>query len=137
MAMIHDPISDMITRIRNALAVRAKHVLVPASRMKMGIARVLQEVGYLESIERRTKKVRATEHEYIDLVFAHDADGRPMINDMRLMSKPSRHLYVKARELRPIQSGFGVAVLSTPQGIVSSRTARKEGVGGQVLFEIW
>ncbi|MEK7515239.1 MAG: 30S ribosomal protein S8 [Patescibacteria group bacterium] len=137
MAMIHDPISDMITRIRNALAVRATHVLVPTSRMKVGIARVLQEAGYLESVERRTKKVRASEHEYIDLVFSRDTDGKPMINDMRLISKPSRHLYAKARELRPVQSGFGIAVLSTPKGIISSRAARKEGVGGEVLFEIW
>lgn len=133
-----DPIADMLTRITNAQAVRHERVSVPFSKVKWAIATVLKASGYLAEVERKKRKAQKAEVEYLDLTLQYLPDGQAgAISGVRLVSRPSRHLYAKAHELRPVRSGFGMAVISTPQGILSATEARKQNVGGEVLFEIW
>ena len=134
--MISDPISDMMTRITNAQAVRHERVSVPFSTVKLKIAQVLKEAGYLGDVERKKRKAKTAEVEYLDLALRYE-DGQGAISGMRLISKPSRHIYTKAKAIRPVRSGYGLAVVSTPKGIMSGSAARKENVGGEVMFEIW
>ena len=127
---------NMLNRIKNAQAVYAERVLVPFSNMNLRIAQLLNTQGYLASVERRTKKVGQSEHEYLDLELKYD-EREGAISGVKVVSKPSRRMYVKTSELKPVRSGRGIAVLSTPKGILSSVQARKEKVGGELLFEIW
>jgi len=131
-----DPISDMLTRITNAQAVRHERVAMPFSKMKLAIAQLLMQSGYVAGVERTTRTSGATEHEMLDIALKYD-DGQGAISGVRIVSRPSRHLYTGVRDIRPVRSGYGMAVMSTPKGILSGSAARREGVGGEVLFEIW
>ncbi len=131
-----DPISDMLVRIKNAQLVNAERVSIPSSRVKFAIAGILKDAGFVAGIEKKKKKIRTTEYDYLDILLRYD-DRRPAISGMKRISKPSRHLYIKAQDIKAVRSGFGVAVLSTSKGIMSSKDARRQGLGGEVLFEIW
>jgi len=131
-----DPIADMMTRISNAQAVHNERVLIPFSKMKQRIAQVLSEAGYVAETEKKTKKAKKAEVDWLEIVLKYE-DGQGAISGIRIVSKPSRHLYERAKDIKQVRSGFGVAVMSTPKGIMTSKEARKENVGGEVLFEIW
>jgi len=131
-----DPIADMLTRITNAQAARHEHVSVPFSGVKFAIAQLLKSSGYLTDVERKKRKAEKAEVEYLELTLRYD-DGRGAVSGVRLVSRPSRHIYTKAGAIRPVRSGYGLAVVSTPKGIMSGASARKENVGGEVMFEIW
>lgn len=131
-----DPISDMLTRITNAQAARKEHVQVPFSKVKSSIATILANAGYVASVERTTRKAVKAELPWLDLVLKYQ-DGQGAISGVRLMSRPSRHLYTKATQIKPVRSGYGTAVISTSKGIMTSQEARKANLGGEVLFEIW
>jgi small subunit ribosomal protein S8 len=132
-----DPISDMLTRIKNAQAVRHESVSVPFSNVKLRIAQLLQTAGYVGDVERRTRKTKRSEIAYLDIMLKYGVDGSGAISGMRIISRPSRHLYVKATAIKPVRSGYGTAIISTSQGILTSQEARKSGLGGEILFEIW
>jgi small subunit ribosomal protein S8 len=138
-----DPISDMLTRIKNAQAVNHERVSVPFSNVKHQIAQILKNAGYLSDIERRTRKAKRAEVEYLDLRLKYLPDGQAgehgvgAISGLRIVSRPSRHIYIKASDIKPVRSGFGSAVVSTSKGIMTSQEARKAGLGGEVMFEIW
>lgn len=131
-----DPIADMMVRIKNAQLVNAEQVIMPFSRMKFQIATILRVSGYLAGVERRKRKGRTGEHEYLELGLSYQ-DGRGAIGGVKLVSKPSRHMYVKARKIKPVRSGYGMTVISTPKGVMTSSDARKQNIGGEILFEIW
>lgn len=131
-----DPIADMLTRITNAQAVRHERVSMPFSKVKFAIATLLKTAGYITDVDRKKRKATKAEVEYLDLTLKYDGT-EGAISGVRLMSRPSRHLYTKAHELRPVRSGYGMAIVSTPKGILSGTEARKERVGGELLFEIW
>jgi small subunit ribosomal protein S8 len=131
-----DPISDMLTRIKNAQAARHEQVWVPFSTVKFRIATLLKEAGYLSSVERKKRKARTAEVEWLDLALRYDADNGA-IAGIRIISRPSRHIYTKASEIRPVRNGFGTAVVSTSKGMMTSQQARKANLGGEVMFEIW
>ncbi len=130
------PIADMLIRIKNAQATGAGRVEVPFSKSKFTIANILKSTGYLESVERTAKKDKKTEHDYLELGLRY-VEGTPAIDGIRIMSRPSRHLYVKSSDIRPVRSGHGIALFSTSQGIMTSADARKQKLGGEILFEIW
>ena len=130
------PIADMLTRIRNAQAVGKERVFVPFSKVKQQIARILNENGYVGTIERRKRKTIKSEHEWLDVSLKYDG-GLGAISGLRMISLPFRRLYTSARNIKPVRSGFGIAVISTPRGIMSSKNARKERVGGEIMFEVW
>jgi len=131
-----DPISDMLTRIKNAQAVGHERVSIPFSNVKLQIATILKEAGYVGDLERRKRTAKRAEVEYLDLALKYD-DGVGAISGIRIISRPSRHIYIKSDQIKPVRSGFGSAVVSTSKGIMTSQSARKAGLGGEVMFEIW
>jgi small subunit ribosomal protein S8 len=131
--MMTDPISDMLTRIRNAGMARHASAVCPSSRMKLAIARVLREAGFLGEVKVEARDGIAV----LVMEVRYDADGRPVIAGIRRVSKPGRRVYVGAEELPKVRSGLGVAVLSTSRGVLSDRGAREAAVGGEFVCEVW
>jgi len=128
---MNDPIADMLTRIRNAQAVRKKTVAMPASRIKTAIAEVLKEEGFILGF-REMGEGAGNELE-LELKYM---DGRGVIDQLRRVSKPGRRLYYGAEDLPRVQDGLGVAVVSTSRGVMSDARARREGHGGEVLCTV-
>ncbi|OGN02148.1 MAG: 30S ribosomal protein S8 [Candidatus Yanofskybacteria bacterium RIFCSPHIGHO2_01_FULL_43_42] len=130
------PISDMLVQIMNAQAVNKESVTLPFSKMKLDIANVLKTSNYLTEVERKKRKTKKSEQELIFVALKYDEHG-PAISGIKLISRPSRRMYIKASQIKPVRSGYGMSVISTPKGVMSSKEARKHKLGGEVLFEIW
>ncbi|MCZ6713822.1 MAG: 30S ribosomal protein S8 [Deltaproteobacteria bacterium] len=131
--MLTDPIADMITRIRNGGQARLKRVGMPESRLKREVARVLQEQGYISSYSSDgdpKKPVLTVEVRYND-------GSEPMIQGIQRVSRPSRRVYVGWQEIPKVRNGLGIAILSTPRGILTDQQAREAHVGGEILAEVW
>jgi small subunit ribosomal protein S8 len=131
-----DPISDMLTRIRNG--VMAGHALVgmPSSRLKAAIAAILKEEGFIEAfevVEDGAFKVLRIQLKYI----GDRRERRPVISGLERVSSPGRRIYAKRSEIPWVLSGLGTAILSTPKGVMSGRRARQMGVGGEILCKVW
>jgi len=131
-----DPISDMLIRIKNAQAVKSEQVVIPFSKVKFRIANILKESGYVSEVERKSKKAKKAEHEYLQLTLKYQ-DGQATLSGVKLISKPSRRMYIKAKEIRPVRSGYGLAIVSTSKGIMASKEAKKNKLGGEIICEIW
>ena len=127
-----DPIADMFTRIRNGYAVNKDTVLVPYSKLKMEIIKLLQKEKYIKDVARRGRKVRKN----LELVLNYK-DKEPAISKIRRISKPSRRVYISYKEMYPIRSGYGIRIMSTPLGILTDKEARKKKVGGEVIAEVY
>ena len=131
--MMTDPIADMLTQIRNANRIGRKDVAMPASRMRVGIANVLKDEGFIEDYKVAEGKPSSTLH--VTLRFG--IDGEKVIRSIQRISKPGRRAYAGLKELKPVLRGQGIHVLSTPKGVISDRKAREFGVGGELLAEIY
>ena len=131
--MYNDPIADMLTRIRNASNVGLPMVEVPASKLKIEIAKVLQKEGYIRSYEIR----EAGNHKTVRILLKYDAQGYPLIRKLTRVSRPGLRKYYKVDNLPRILAGAGTAIVSTSKGLLSDREARKERVGGEVLCYIY
>ena len=131
-----DPISDMLIQIKNAQAVGHEQVVLPFSKVKLRIAEILKAAGYLGDVEKKKKKAEKTEHEYLYLTLKYQ-DNQGALSGLKIISRPSRRMYIKAKEIKPVRSGYGLAVISTPKGIMNSKEARKNNLGGEILFEVW
>jgi small subunit ribosomal protein S8 len=129
-----DPIADMLTRIRNALRVRSRSVDVTASRFAHAVAEVLHREGYVEDVRRSDGPDGRPS---LRIYLKYDDDGNPVISSIGRVSRPGRRAYRGVRELPKVLNGLGICVLSTSQGVFSDREARKHGVGGEVLCEVW
>ena len=127
-----DPIADMLTRIRNALTVRKETVEIPASRMKKEIARILLEEGYINNVE-----FVEDEHNGKLVLTLKYADGRSVIGGLKRVSKPGLRTYSGAKVMPKVLGGFGVAIVSTNQGIMTDKQAKRANVGGEVLCYVW
>lgn len=127
----------MLIRINNAQAVGKEQVSVPFSAMKFKIAQILKDAGFIGEIERKKKKGKKIELEYLSLTLKYDEDRRPGITGYKIVSRPSRHMYVGVKDIKLVRSGFGIAVISTSKGVMSSKEARKMKLGGEMLFEVW
>jgi len=130
--MMTDPVSDMLNRIRNAILRKYEHVDVPASKFKKDIARVLQEEGFIRSVETLSEGAYPTLR--LKLKYLNDTT---LINGMRRISRPGRRVYVGKEKLPTVRGGLGMAVISTPQGIMTDRESRKRQIGGEVICYIW
>lgn len=130
------PIADMLTTITNAQAVNKESVTLPFSKIKFDIANILKASGYLTGVEKKKKKTKKSEHELLFVVLKYDEHG-PAISGIKMISRPSRRMYVKASQIKPIRSGYGMSVISTPKGVMSSKEARIHKLGGEILFEVW
>ena len=131
--MLTDPIADMITRIRNGGRARLKRVAMPESRMKREVARVLHEQGYISgfSSDGDPKKPMLT------VEVRYNATSEPMIQAIQRVSRPGRRVYVGWQEIPKVRNGLGIAILSTPRGILTDQQARDARVGGEILAEVW
>ena len=135
---INDPIADMLTRIRNGLMSNHTVVAMPSSNLKAEIARILREEGYIEDYEvaednkppHKTLRVRL---KYV----GERRTKRPVITEIRRVSKPGRRVYTQKREIPWVLSGMGISILSTPKGVMTGQSARKNGVGGEILCKVW
>jgi small subunit ribosomal protein S8 len=130
-----DPIADMLTRIRNANAARHAEVLVPSSRLKLEMARVLKDEGYIAGYEVE----KSTEHagEYLKISFKARNDRKRVISGVKRISRPGLRIYARKTEIPRVLGGLGIAILSTSQGVMSGSQALHEGVGGEVLAYVW
>ncbi len=134
--MIPYPIGDMLTRIRNANRRYHPEVVMPHSKMKESIARILEQEGYIEGFEVIEHEPQAQLHIRLKYKGERTAAARA-INEIRLVSKPSRRVYAAKDEIPQPLAGMGIAIVSTSQGILSGREARARGIGGEVLCEVW
>ena len=131
--MITDPIADMLTRIRNAARAKHPRVDLPSSRMKIEIARILKDEGYLSNFKVVDEKGKKT----LRVFLRYTQDRRSVITDLKRVSRPGSRRYVGKFGIRAVMGGMGVSILSTPRGLMTGHTARKEGIGGELLCEVW
>ena len=131
--MMTDPIADMLTRIRNGGKARHSAVSCPSSKVKLAVARVLSEEGFVGEVGVEAQDGRAV----LRIGIRYDQSGSNLIDGIRRVSRPGRRVYVGAGEIPKVRNGLGVAVLSTSKGILSDRAAREASVGGELVCEVW
>ncbi len=130
-----DPIADMLTCIRNAIKAQHPKVDMPASRVKSDVAGVLKDEGFIAAYKVIDEKERKGKTLRVYLKYAKNKQSP--VTGLRRISKPGRRVYQQAKELKPIYGGLGISIVTTSQGIMTGRAARKKGVGGEVLCEVW
>ncbi len=130
---MNDPIADMLTRVRNALLARQDKTVVPASKAKVAIARILKEEGYVEDYVHHEDGPQGS----ISIILKYGSDGRPAITKLERFSRPGLRRYVGKDEIPNVLNGLGVAIMSTSRGVLSGRAARDQGVGGEVLCTVY
>lgn len=128
-----DPIADMLTRIRNSLVARHDFTDIPASKVKAAVAEVLKKEGYIKDFEVK----RDEGHPKIRVHLAYGGKREPMIQGLDRVSKPGLRVYTGSGEIPRVYGGLGIAIISTPQGVMTGKEARKKGVGGEVLCYVW
>ena len=128
-----DPIADMLTRIRNAIAANHPRVDIPGSKLKMEVARILKEEGYINSYTTKGEGIK-----YMIRVFLrYDAKGTSSITHLLRVSRPGRRVYVGSGEIPKVLGGYGINIVSTSQGLMSGKNARKANMGGEILAEVY
>lgn len=148
---VTDPIADMLTRIRNANAVSLDEVVVPASRLKVGLAKLLREEGFIKHykvarVRPKNKKPRRREREKgnplekqseIRIFLKYGPRGEKVINGLKRISRPGLRRYVRSKDIKRVEGGLGIAIISTSQGFVTDRECVKRNIGGELLCNIW
>ena len=134
MAVINDPIADMLTRIRNGLIARHDAVTIPASNMKKSIAKILLDEGYIKSVDYIDDGLQGQIKVTLKYV---NGKSTPVIAGLKRISKPGLRVYARCEELPKVLGGLGVAIISTSKGLMTDRAARKENLGGEVLCYVW
>jgi small subunit ribosomal protein S8 len=133
MAVIQDPIADMLTRIRNGQHAQHAQVIVPGSKLKLAIAKILSQYGYVSDVEWIDEGPQGA----VRIGLKYDNNGRGLIRKIQRVSKPSRRRYVGAGDIAPVLNGLGLAVLSTSRGVIADREARAENIGGELLCTVY
>ncbi len=128
-----DPVADFLTRVRNAIGARQQKVDVPASRLKLDIARILKEEGYISNF----KPTEENGHKLVRVYLKYGNNNEAAISNLNRVSKPGCRVYVGRTEIPRVLGGLGINILTTPKGVMTGRQARKEGVGGEILCEVW
>ncbi len=128
-----DPIADMLTRIRNAQSVKKSEVLIPFSRLKFEIAKILKHEDYIKELE----KIEETKFPQLKIILKYDKNKEPAIKNIERISKPARRVYVNKNKIPQVLNGLGIAIISTSQGLMTNKEAKRKGVGGEILCEIW
>jgi small subunit ribosomal protein S8 len=131
--MTTDPIADLLTRIRNGSRARHSRVDMPSSKLKIEVARILKEEGYVVNFKVVEEKGKKT----LRVFLRYTAERRSVITDLKRVSRPGSRRYVGKSEIRQVVGGMGIAIVSTPRGLMTGQAARKEGVGGELLCEVW
>lgn len=128
-----DPISDMLTRIRNAIRARHNQTSMPASRLKMRVAEILKQEGYVSEVREHEDKGRKN----LEIVLKYGRDQIAAIDGIKRVSRPGRRVYVRHDKIPHVYAGMGIAILSTSSGVMTDSEARRRRVGGEVLCEVW
>ncbi|RMF97648.1 MAG: 30S ribosomal protein S8 [Candidatus Schekmanbacteria bacterium] len=132
--MMTDRIADLLTRIRNGIRAKHEEVIIPSSKMKLSIVKILKEEGYIKDYSEE-KDERG--HPCIKVVLKYDSEGNSVISGLKRLSKPGRRLYEKAASLPKSLGGYGIVLVSTSKGIMTDKKCREENLGGEILCEIW
>lgn len=135
---VNDPIADMLTRVRNSVMIGQSLVAMPSSKIKVEIARILKEEGFIEGFELvdadvATKKTLRLKLKYV----GERRQRRPVITGLERVSRPGRRIYTRKSEIPWVLSGIGIAIISTPKGVMTGQRARQLGVGGEILCKVW
>ncbi len=130
---ISDPIADMLTRIRNAIMGRHDFVLIPASRMKLSIARILKDEGFINDYE----VLRSKPHRVIKVYLKYSDKKQPVLSGLERASKPGLRVYAQQKEIPRVYGGLGISIVSTPKGVMTGQQAWRQGVGGELLCYVW
>ena len=130
--MLTDPIADMLTRIRNAIQIKAEKVDIPISKLKLEIAKILKEEGFI-----RAYKILKDRKQGILRVIPKYVENESVISGLKRISKPGRRVYVGGKEVPVVMGGLGIAIITTSKGILSDRVCRLEGIGGEVICYVW
>ena len=130
---ISDPIADMLTRIRNAIMARHDFVLVPASQMKLSLARILKEEGFISDYE----VLKDGSHRAVKIYLKYSGKNQPVISGLERVSKPGLRVYVQQKEISRAYGGLGIAVVSTSKGVMTGQQAWRQGLGGELLCYVW
>ena len=130
---ISDPIADMLTRVRNAIMARHDSVLIPASRMKLGIARIIKEEGFISDFQ----VLRSKPHRAIKIHLKYDDENQSVISGLERISKPGLRMHVQRKEISRVYGGLGIAILSTSKGMMTGQQAWRQGIGGELLCYVW
>ena len=131
--MVTDPIADMLTRVRNATMARHDSVLVPSSKIKLAVAKILRDEGFIKEYE----VVKGKQQRVIKIYLKYTDKKEPIIEGLQRVSKPGLRVYVSKSEIPRVYGGLGIAILSTPNGIISGKKAWQEGVGGELICFVW
>lgn len=129
--MMTDPISDMLTRLRNAFAVKKREVVLPYSNVKFAIAKILEKEGYVDGVEKMTQGT----HPALKIGLAYPG-GEPALLEVHRVSTPGHRVYVKSTEMPRVKSDMGIAIISTPNGLMTNKEARSRKLGGEVICEV-
>jgi len=130
---ISDPIADMLTRIRNAIMARHDSVLIPASRMKLGIASIIKDEGFINNYE----VLRDKPHRAIKIYLKYGDKNQPALSGLERVSKPGLRMHVQRKEIPRVYGGLGIAILSTSEGVLTGQQAWRLGIGGELLCYVW
>ncbi len=130
---VSDPIADMLTRIRNAVMVRHDLVLIPASRMKLSVARILREEGFISNYE----VLKGKPHRVIKIHLKYSDKNQPVLSGLERVSKPGLRVYVGRKEIPRVCGGLGIAIVSTSKGVMTGQQAWRQGIGGELLCYVW
>lgn len=128
-----DPIADMLTRIRNGNKAKFEKVDIPLSKEKLEIAKILKQEGYIKNFKVLSEEKKGTLRVYLK----YDAQNRGIINGIKRVSRPGLRIYVKSKKILPVLNGFGINIVSTPQGIITDEDAQKLNVGGELICSVW
>lgn len=134
-----DPIADMLTRIRNASAVNKLDVVLPMSKIKLEVAKILEKEGWVQkvSVEKFSGENKQANFDQLKIVLRYKKSGKPAIANLKRISKPGLRIYVDKKNLPKVLNNLGIAILSTSNGLMTNKEARKKGLGGEVLCEIY
>jgi small subunit ribosomal protein S8 len=134
-----DPISDMLTAIKNAQAVEKETVDVPFSKIKFEIAKILEKQGFIEKVEKKKKKIkkgRTKPKPFLEIHLKYE-NKIPAISGLKIISKPGQRIYLPYKRIKKVKGGYGIAIISTSKGLMTDKEARKQKVGGEVICEVW
>lgn len=135
---ITDPIADFLTRIRNAIMAGQHTVSVPSSKIKLAIAKILQEEGFIEAFEEVVVEGKVQKNLRLELKYVGERrERKPVISGLKRVSKPGRRVYVGKQDIPWVQSGLGISIMTTPKGVMTGVRARQLGIGGEVLCQVW
>ncbi|MCL4537603.1 MAG: 30S ribosomal protein S8 [Nitrospirae bacterium] len=131
--MLTDPIADMLTRMRNAILIKSEKVDIPASKMKVEVAKILKEEGFIKSY----KIIKDKKQGILRVTLKYTPENESVVTGLKRISKPGRRVYIGKSEIPKVMGGVGIAIITTPKGMLSDKECRGEGVGGEVLCYVW